>query len=652
AVLVLDSETQIQYANRSVERLFGYTPQELVKQPLEVLLSEENDKKRRTLVDSWLASARRGWHATTLPARRPDGKPFEYSLTIGRVETPLGGVYTAIVRDTSPIQDITQRLDSASAYIEALLTLSPFPVEVYSPDGKWERGNAARQRLLGPPPTSDYRLADDPFWLTKGVREVVLRAFQGETVQIGPYWYEPPVPGAPDGGHGRRPSERVSLLTTFIAVPDISGKVQHVVAVHENVTSTARVEEALQAIQAQHSETVAPFKSAVQEAESRLQKERDRLEKLLEQKDSQHASEAARSEAALNAEKERAGAALRKMESDHAATLKSLHAQFETDKTRLDAALRAAGTRRETLERELKEAEKIAQTSVGSAKSDQERAIQQLKVELHATQLKVNALTLQWQGKLEAVMSDLQDGVIVFDLKPRDIKYANVAAAQMLGYSPSEMVGKPLDALYAEAELESLFKKGLLRKLKSHGSQMVNLALHRKSGEEFDPDQLLIPLKEDANTLTEGVLVIRDAPSADQVGEIQDALRQAESRALDLTDQVDALKKSMAAAEAQYQYNREQIEGSFKNAVAERDAEIQRLNELFRNFDSERATLQGETQGLQKRLRAAEDQARQAQSAHQTAEEKASAHVRQLSDELKSLRQSLKDAQGSQDTQT
>jgi diguanylate cyclase (GGDEF)-like protein/PAS domain S-box-containing protein len=107
AVIIVDREGNIVLANRAIQRVFGYRPDELIGGPLDRLLPERHRAQHRLRVASFRAHG----HATAMGSR-----PLLYALAKSGAEIPVsisianfdleGERYSvAVIRDASGVSD-------------------------------------------------------------------------------------------------------------------------------------------------------------------------------------------------------------------------------------------------------------------------------------------------------------------------------------------------------------------------------------------------------------------------------------------------------------------------------------------------------------------------------------------------------------------
>ena len=106
AMVFVDPEGKIVYVNAQLERLFGYTQEELAGTELEVLVPERYHAQHRRHVADYFASPRVRPMGTGLRiyGRRKDGTEFPADISLSPLETD-GTVLTA-----GAIRDITERV--------------------------------------------------------------------------------------------------------------------------------------------------------------------------------------------------------------------------------------------------------------------------------------------------------------------------------------------------------------------------------------------------------------------------------------------------------------------------------------------------------------------------------------------------------------
>ena len=104
-VLIVDPGGQILFANSETARIFGYGPEELIGQPIEVLVPERFRAQHPANVAAFLSSpSKRAMGAgRDLVGRRKDSSEFPVEVGLNPTETHLG------VGVIASVSDITRR---------------------------------------------------------------------------------------------------------------------------------------------------------------------------------------------------------------------------------------------------------------------------------------------------------------------------------------------------------------------------------------------------------------------------------------------------------------------------------------------------------------------------------------------------------------
>jgi PAS domain S-box-containing protein len=102
-VLLVDGSGRIVLTNREVERMFGYEPQELVGQPVDMLLKDPRKVPRIDLREDLLAGAqnRRLGQGRDIHGRRKDGSAFPAEIGINPLTTREGPLTLIVIADIS-----------------------------------------------------------------------------------------------------------------------------------------------------------------------------------------------------------------------------------------------------------------------------------------------------------------------------------------------------------------------------------------------------------------------------------------------------------------------------------------------------------------------------------------------------------------------
>jgi len=157
AIVVTDSQGRIVRINAQTEKLFGYSPDELLGQPVEVLVPE---RLRSVHLAHWESEpvqhlARPFGSLTDLYARRKDGSEFPADIMLKSVETDEGQLAVAIIRDLTDRKRAEEMLRESEESFQLLMEgVQDYAIFRLDPEGRvasWNAGaSSADRRFCGP----------------------------------------------------------------------------------------------------------------------------------------------------------------------------------------------------------------------------------------------------------------------------------------------------------------------------------------------------------------------------------------------------------------------------------------------------------------------------------------------------------------------
>jgi PAS domain S-box-containing protein len=154
AMVVVDEGGRILLANRQVESLLGYDPEELIGQLLETLLPERFRGRHVEHRAAYLNEPRpRAMGANlTLFARRRDGGEIPVEISLSPVREPEGWVTIAAVRDISERRRMQEALRESEERRRLLVeSVREYAIYMLDAEGRIRTWNAGAERIHGYP---------------------------------------------------------------------------------------------------------------------------------------------------------------------------------------------------------------------------------------------------------------------------------------------------------------------------------------------------------------------------------------------------------------------------------------------------------------------------------------------------------------------
>ena len=121
AICIMDEDSVILYANPAVEQVFGYRPEELQGQSMQVLIPEPYRARHREGVRHYLATGERRipWSGVELPGLHKDGREVTLGISFGDYSRDGKRYFTGIARDITDRAVQQHQLEETAAELEA-----------------------------------------------------------------------------------------------------------------------------------------------------------------------------------------------------------------------------------------------------------------------------------------------------------------------------------------------------------------------------------------------------------------------------------------------------------------------------------------------------------------------------------------------------
>jgi diguanylate cyclase (GGDEF)-like protein/PAS domain S-box-containing protein len=147
AIVIVDAAGEIVLVNTRTEAVFGYTREELIGRPVELLMPEQKRRAHAALRDGYARDPqpRHSNRPGDFKALRKDGSVFPAEITLNPIQTDDGLLISSAIRDVTD----RRRAEQATARLAAIVESSPDGIIGLTPDGMIESWNAGAQRLYG-----------------------------------------------------------------------------------------------------------------------------------------------------------------------------------------------------------------------------------------------------------------------------------------------------------------------------------------------------------------------------------------------------------------------------------------------------------------------------------------------------------------------
>jgi PAS domain S-box-containing protein len=152
AIVTIDANSEIKYANSGVEGLFGYSPDELVGESLTAIIPDRLVETHREGIQRYLRTGEKhlDWDWIELPAVTRDGEEISVGVTFGERENNTQHLFTGIIRDISEQKARREALRKEKERFEAVFENALDSIFILDPDSKTIcEANPVASEMLG-----------------------------------------------------------------------------------------------------------------------------------------------------------------------------------------------------------------------------------------------------------------------------------------------------------------------------------------------------------------------------------------------------------------------------------------------------------------------------------------------------------------------
>jgi len=137
-ILIFDAEGRIEAANPALERILGYTPDEVRGRPLGLMLVDEQRSDIETVIANYAVQSEHvfvGQGAREIPVRTKSGEDRFFEIVVEEIGSDGSPMFLVIGRDVTERRRRDESLRSSEAMLRALVEFGTDIATVVGPDG-------------------------------------------------------------------------------------------------------------------------------------------------------------------------------------------------------------------------------------------------------------------------------------------------------------------------------------------------------------------------------------------------------------------------------------------------------------------------------------------------------------------------------------
>jgi PAS domain S-box-containing protein len=151
ALVIVNARGEIDVANARTQRMFGYSPGELLGQAVQILVPERFRAAHGDLVGGFLAHPRIRPMGSGIPlfGRRKDGSEFPVDISVSQMQGAQDTIVVAVIRDMTVVRDSEEVRRKSEQLFRGLLESAPDALVVVDARGRIQVVNGRTEQLFG-----------------------------------------------------------------------------------------------------------------------------------------------------------------------------------------------------------------------------------------------------------------------------------------------------------------------------------------------------------------------------------------------------------------------------------------------------------------------------------------------------------------------
>jgi len=178
SVVAVSADEKIVLANGNTEKIFGYSREELLGQPLEILIPESVRGRHAEHHKTYFADMRSRpmGIGLDLEGRRKDGTTFPAEIALSAIKTSAGSLAVAFVSDITERRRMEDLLRQRERELDTLLNNAPDVIVRFDRDLRYTYVNAAAEKATGLQPGTMVGKTPGELGIPEPVTDIVTRA--------------------------------------------------------------------------------------------------------------------------------------------------------------------------------------------------------------------------------------------------------------------------------------------------------------------------------------------------------------------------------------------------------------------------------------------------------------------------------------------
>src|SRR5207247_793141 len=126
-IVTIDDRSTIIFVNEAMQRIFGYSPEELIGQPLTSLMPPALAERHRAGLERYLSTGSRSmaWEGVQIQARHQSGREIIVEMSFGESLKDGRRFFTGVMRDITDRRRAEIELKRAQEQLRMVVSHSP-----------------------------------------------------------------------------------------------------------------------------------------------------------------------------------------------------------------------------------------------------------------------------------------------------------------------------------------------------------------------------------------------------------------------------------------------------------------------------------------------------------------------------------------------